>query len=198
MQLAMMIAGFYSFCNFMVSQGICEQAEADEAIQHLLLHFLGEAKIQITRSKETRAIEKFMECLAAGINTKRMNMATIVYDGSDKYKDRTFSQPNNTIANIWKYRKNSKDENSIVYTILSLKACILDMKKLFDMNFADSLKHELAENHLLNLDEFGSIQNQKVPDPENPAIKKGIRAVVIPASVLFPERLNDDREPDGF
>ena len=199
MQLSMMIVGFYSFCKFIEDQSICSEEEADAAIQKLLLHFLGEAKIQLARSKETRAFEKFLEFLAAGIDTKRFNMATLTYDGNDKLKTPPlYSQPNNTIANIWKYRKNSKDDQSYVYAILNLKTLIIDIKRNFEMTFADSLKDELAENKLVVLDESRSIQGVKIPDPQNPTQMKTKRAVIIPESILFPEGPSDDREPDGF
>ena len=199
LQLSMIMVGFYSFCKFIESKEICTKEEADKEIQNLLIHLQSQAKIQVARSTDVRVIEKFKQYLGDAINSRRMNMAIVVYDNNGKYKSHHFTQQNNSSAIIWKYRKNSNIEDSIVYAVISFKALMMDFKRTFDYTITESLKHELADNGLVELDDRGNIKNSRILDPDNPGGNtKPCRAIIIPHSVLFPEEYNNDREPEGF
>jgi hypothetical protein len=198
MQLAMIMTGFYSFCKFIASKEVCTEEEADKEIQGLMMHFLATAKIQAGRSTGARMLEKFKEYLTQGINTRKINLGRLEYDQNDKYANKHWTQSNNWICNIWEYRKNPKDENSLHYSIVSWSGLLLDLKRIFNCPFTDSLKHELVAHGYLTLDHKGNIPVTKVPDPTNPGKMKSIRAVVLPVSMFTEERSTDDREPEGF
>jgi hypothetical protein len=199
MQMAMIMIGFYSFCRFIAFKNVCTEEEAEKEIQKLLLYFLSNAKVQAGRSTGARMIEKFKEYVAQGINTRKINMGVIVYDQNDKYKDHHWTQSNNMVCNIWKYRKNPKDESSIYYSIVSWTGLLNDLKRLFNCPFTESLKYELVAHGYLQLDNDGNIQGVKVPNPVDPGGKlKNIRAVVLPESMFNVKELTDDREPEGF
>lgn len=197
LQLAMIMTGFYSFCKFVQHKEVCTEEEADKEIQRLFLHLQVQAKKQVARSTDVRVFEKFKEYLAEAINTRTMNMAILEYDQNDKPKLVRYTQSNNTVANIWKYRKNPTDENSTVYAILSFRVLQQGLKRGFNYDISDSLKHELAEHGLVRLDERGNIQSVRMPDPDDITRQKSQRAIVIPTSTIHKEA-TDDREPDGF
>ena len=198
MQMAMIMTGFFSFCQFIASKNVCTQEEADKEIQGLLLHFHASAKTQASRSTGARMMEKFKEYLIQGLDTRKINLGVVDYDQNDKVKDKHWTQTNNTICNIWEFRKNPKDEKSLCYAIVSFSGLLLDLKRLFNCPFTESLKHELAAHGFVTLDERGSIPPVRIPDPKNPYVMKSCRAIIIPVSMLNEERLNDDREPEGF
>lgn len=198
MQMAMVMIGFYSFCKFIASKEVCTEEDADKEIQGLMLHFLTTAKVQAARSTGARMLEKFKEYFAQGIDTRKINLAVIEYDSNDKYKDHHWTQTHNQICYVWLYRKNPKDENSLHYAIVSFSGLLSELKRVFNTPFTDSLKHELAAHGYLQLDERQQIPSVKVPNPISPSTMKSVRAVVLPVSMFTIERLNDDREPEGF
>ena len=198
LQLSMILTGFYSFCKFLESREVCSEEEADKAIQKLFMHLLAQAKKQVARATNVRVVEKFREFLADGILSRTMNMAIVDYDQNDKIKGVRYTQQNNSATNIWKYRKNASDPNSLVYAILSFRRLKIELKRGFDYDIADSLKQEFAENGYIQLDEKGNIQSVRIPDPDNLSKQKSHRAIIIPTSIIHPEGINDDREPEGF
>jgi hypothetical protein len=194
LQLSMILTGFYSFCKFIESKEICTEEEADKAIQRLVMHLITQAKKQVARSTDVRVYDKFKEYLAEGLMTRTMNMAIIEYDQHDKPKLVRYTQQNNTVANVWKYRRNPSDPNSTVYAIFSFRRLKIDLKRGFDYDITDSLKQEFADQ----LDERGNIKPVWMPDPDNISKNKAHRAIIIPTSTIHPEGINDDREPEGF
>jgi hypothetical protein len=194
LQLSMILTGFYSFCKFIESKEICTEEESDKMIQRLVMHLIAQAKKQVARSTDVRVYDKFKEYLAEGLMTRTMNMAIIEYDQHDKPKLVRYTQQNNTVANVWKYRRNPSDPNSTVYAIFSFRRLKIDLKRGFDYDITDSLKQEFADQ----LDERGNIKPVWMPDPDNISKNKAHRAIIIPTSTIHPEGINDDREPEGF
>ena len=199
LQLSVILTGFYSFCKFIQSKNICSEEEADVNIQRLFTYFLAQAKKQVARSADVRLFIKFKEILAEGLMNRSINMMCFKYDQNGNIRELKTTQTNNSVANVMQYRLNPLDAGSVVYTIISYPRLLLDIQRAYNITMSNSLKIELAQHGLLQLDAKGNIPCVRIPDLNDLKSTKPCRAIVIPSSVLYDnERQSDDREPQGF